>query len=82
MPKWIKFESVLHHNPKAKTKIWRVRNKENDSILGEIKWYGAWRKYAFFANVVADNIIFEQVCLRNIADFVEKATLKHKSGRP
>ena len=82
MPRWIKFEHVPHHNPKAKTRIWRVRNKGNKSILGEVKWYGPWRKYAFFANPVVTLNVFEETCLRDIAEYVENATRNHKHGRP
>ena len=38
-----------------KTKVWEVAtkrdketNEETYNALGEIKWYGAWRRYAFF----------------------------------
>ena len=81
MPRWIKFEHVPHHNPKAKTRIWRVRNKGDTSILGEVKWYGPWRKYAFIVNCVGTTNVFEEDCLRDIANFVEEATLDHKQKK-
>jgi hypothetical protein len=35
--------------------------------LGEIKWYGAWRTYAFFPEVAS---LFNEQCLLDIAEFI------------
>ena len=34
-------------NPKAKTIRLLIKNKENESSLGEIKWDNGWRQYVF-----------------------------------
>ena len=67
MPKWIEFE---HYPPKKdkKTSLWIVKAKEGGVSLGLIKWYGAWRTYAFFP---ANDTIYEDDCLRDIAQFIE-----------
>lgn len=44
-------------------------------LLGEIRWYGAWRKYAFFPS---QQTLFEEVCLREIAMFIENRTQAHR----
>jgi hypothetical protein len=63
--------------PVGKTYIWEVHAKENPNIfLGEIKWYAKWRKYAFFP---VDKCLFEEVCLIEIADFLDEATYRHKN---
>jgi hypothetical protein len=43
--------------------------------LGLIKWYAPWRKYSYFPNL---NTVYEQVCLREIAEFCEIETRKRK----
>jgi len=32
----------------GKTEIWNIISKSSDFILGQIKWYGAWRQYCFW----------------------------------
>jgi len=55
--------------------IWDVRDKREGAKIGEVKWFGRWRKYAFFPF----DAIFEEVCLRDIADFIERETSAQKS---
>lgn len=61
---------------KRKTFVWHVAAK-NGSMLGEVRWFARWRKYGFFPS---PNCVFEQVCLREIAEFLEWATHTHKHG--
>ena len=63
--------------PGVMTNRWDVRSKE-DADLGLIKWYTSWRKYCFYPNGFT---IFEQVCLREIAEFIEQETAAHKAAR-
>ena len=56
----------------GKTQIWSVIS-HHDYDLGEIRWYGRWRKYAFYPHW---DTIYEQDCLRKIADFCEDQTKK------
>lgn len=58
----------------GKTLIWGVVT-ENNEILGQVKWFGRWRKYAFFPK---SNTLYEQDCLRDIADFCEDRTKLHR----
>lgn len=57
--------------PTGTTKIWEVLAKDGDSVLGTIKWFSRWRKYAFWPEPNAQTI-FEHHCLRHIADFCER----------
>ena len=59
------------------TAMWDVRSKE-DAELGIVKWHSPWRKYCFFP---AASTIFEQVCLHEIAEFIESETAAHKAAR-
>lgn len=67
MSKWIEFE---HCPPKEgkKTSLWIVKNKESCTTIGLVKWYSAWRTYAFFP---ANDTIFEDDCLYDIAQFIK-----------
>lgn len=80
--KWITFVDV-GKSKSGLTKIWDVRptEKKEDSFagIGVISWYASWRKYAFQPK---GNTVFEQDCLRDIADFIEDATKQHKGANP
>ncbi len=81
MSKWLEF-SKPYLTKSGKTKIWSVYSsgykddpdEEKDFWLGDIKWRGGWRKYAFFPE---RDTTFEASCLRDIADFCEKQTKEH-----
>jgi hypothetical protein len=60
----------------GKTLVWEVRTKasvkgEGGRFLGEIRWFGRWRGYAFYPYM---DTLYEQRCMREIADFVEAQT--------
>ena len=61
---------------KPKTSIWDVMTKDTAIILGQVKWYGAWRKYAFFPGA---EMIFEEQCLGDIIIFMKTRTAVHKA---
>ena len=61
----------IPHFPKPKTKTWLVCSNYGDGLIGRIAWFGRWRKYSFFPDI---GTVFEQVCLREIADFCEEQT--------
>lgn len=62
-----------------KTKVWAVLTADLAILLGHVKWMPGWRRYAFWPE---EKTIFEQDCLRDVAEFVEKATKDHKESRP
>ena len=51
----------------GKTDVWSVVSKKHDDVLGEIKWHGAWRQYAFFPN---ENTIWNRECLADVMNFI------------
>lgn len=67
----------LDSDPKTrKTMIWVVRSKYEgpDCSLGEIRWFGRWRKYAFAPGT---GCLFEEVCMRDISEFIVDRTKEH-----
>lgn len=70
---WIDFKEQPQT---GKTKVFNIVPKEQpNSIIGVIKWYGAWRKYCFFT---MPNCIFETNCLSNINAFLHKLNTEWK----
>jgi len=47
-------------------------------VLGEVKWFGCWRQYAFFP---FPGTAYERQCLRDIAEFCETKTKEHRAKR-
>jgi hypothetical protein len=82
MAKWIWIEFVLRVNsvlPPRKTLQWEVRPvADAGNPLGEVRWYGRWRKYCFFAE---PSTIYEQDCLRDIAQFCEEKTKEFRAEK-
>jgi hypothetical protein len=62
----------------AKTRRFSVLSRTTRSLLGYIKWYPNWRKYCFFPL----NSLFDDKCLRQVAQFCEEATTTHKARLP
>ena len=57
----------------GKTHIFDVLTSDGGTNLGKIKWFGPWRKYAFFPE---QNTLFETDCLSDISKFLDD--LKNK----
>jgi len=72
----VKYINFRNERPSksGKTKIWDVTSIR-DEILGEIKWFGRWRRYAFNPGPLT---VFEPGCMRVIANYCEIATTRHK----
>jgi len=64
--------------PNPKTKRWAVRSKDQGAQIGTVGWHGPWRKYCFMP---LGNTVFEQVCLREVADFCEAETKRHREQK-
>lgn len=65
-------------SPSGKTSLFEVIAVESGGLLGSILWYGPWRSYAFEPLALT---VFEQRCLREIADFCERETKAHRAVR-
>lgn len=64
--------------PKPKTLTWWVMTKDDGLTLGIIGWFARWRKYGFYPESAT---VFEEVCLREIAEFCERKTREHRAKR-
>lgn len=63
--KWLNFYEL---ETTKKTKTIQVRNKQN-TLLGEIKWFGRWRQYCLYTIPHID-VIFNNECLLDIQDMI------------
>ena len=87
MSKWLEFSEPTP-SKSGKTMIWSLYSsgyKEDgdeehyyDFWLGDVKWRGPWRKYAFFPD---RDTLFEEECLRAIAQFCEDKTREHREAK-
>jgi hypothetical protein len=66
---------VTHRESKAKTEVYGVYNNPSNNFLGEIRWYGPWRKYVF---APADSCVFDQGCLKSLDKCLGWANRRHK----
>lgn len=66
--RWIRIVLYPYVKPNQKTFVYHVQSKDPVHKLGEIRWWGRWRRYAFFPS---PNTLYEHVCLRDIADFID-----------
>ena len=69
---WI-FFGYRRKSKSGKTSIWYVQDADS-VVLGEIRWYARWRRYALFPE---HETVWEKNCLRTVADFCEVQTDKH-----
>lgn len=74
------YVDIIYDGPSAsgKSKLFTVATPDGTS-LGKVKWYGAWRCYAFFPNA---DTLYEKRCLRDIANFCEKESQEQLRRKP
>lgn len=76
MAKWVEFQLLIPKSSKMITKRWEVQTKVYGPFtLGYVQWFSRWRKYAFFP---LGNTVFEEQCLKDIAQFCEEQTKEHR----
>ena len=75
--KYIEFSHRPRPSKSGKTQIWLLMTDAHVSdygdLLGEVRFHGPWRRYVFYPE---RDTLYEQDCLRKIADFCEDQTKK------
>lgn len=64
----------IHFKEKSstgKTRVYECMNNRTDQVLGEIKWYGAWRQYCWFPSVLIYTV-FSADCNDDISHFIRQ----------
>lgn len=54
-----------------------LSNDEEQTLLGQIKYYFNWRQYAFYPE---QGTIYEKTCLIDIADACKRLNVRQKAG--
>lgn len=67
MENYLKFEDITPLN--RKTQIVKISGVVNDTHLGEIRFYGAWRQYTFWPK---ECTIFDTKCLNEIVAKIDE----------
>ena len=66
--RWLRFVPA-GQSATGKTVILDVESKTQKTLLGQIKWFGRWRQYAFFP---CRDTCFNQECLADIIDKMQQ----------
>lgn len=69
---------VEHPQPKRKTMVWAVTSVYDSTLLGYIGWFPRFRKFSFYPQ---KDTVYEEVCLRDIAEFCETMTKRQRDKR-
>lgn len=60
---------------KRKTPIYHIISKHSNTEIGQVKWYGAWRKFCFFPE---KGTIWDNKCIKDLLDFICNVNEKKK----
>lgn len=63
--RWLEVEK-LPPTQHRKTCAWIVHSSQGGGVLGEVRYHTGWRRYV----LVPEDAIFEETCLRDIAEFL------------
>lgn len=55
--------------------FWEVSNTKDGSSIGYIEWFKRWKKFCLFPY---PDTVFEEVCLKDISDFIVERTKEKK----
>lgn len=58
----------------ARTIVFVIWSSDRVTPLGQVKWFGRWRCYAFFPNA---DTVFETTCLEDLSAFCYGETRAH-----
>jgi hypothetical protein len=76
LSEYLSFKEDDHYEGKTKRII--VINKRHLDILGEIKWYRAWRQYTFYP---VGNTVWNRQCLDDIITYINNLMDERKISR-
>jgi len=66
--RYLSFKLLKDIAPEHKTQTWGVYSVRNGTLLGQIKWWGAWIQYAFFPE---PGTLFNVQCMKDICAFIK-----------
>lgn len=73
-----RYLSFLDATPPGRiTKVTVVRSRTRDIALGEIRWHGAWRQYAFFPE---PKTLYNRECMGDICVHIDVLMAERRNG--
>ena len=66
---WLRFEE---ESDTGKTKVWSVWNADNGSLLGHVRWRGAWRQYVYDTSEANYGVVWNPDCMDELTRFIRK----------
>jgi CRISPR/Cas system CMR-associated protein Cmr1 (group 7 of RAMP superfamily) len=73
--RWIEIVELPQAMP---TRRFEVKNIKSGFTIGWIRWYGPFRSYAYLP---CEGTVYEEDCLRDLAECVEGLTKEHKAKK-
>ena len=67
---------LICKEPNRKTPTVNVRTLDGEIVLGNIKFYGAWRKFVFYPK---EETLFDSKCLCDIIDMMNELQTSWKN---
>lgn len=74
--KYLLFRDAGKVAPGRKTHKYEVTSVNNSTLLGYVKWFGAWRRYCFFT--ISQEIILDYECMSSLSEFVQEKTAESR----
>lgn len=68
---WLTVTSAGKPTKRHKTVSYVVRD-DHGVTMGYVRWFSPWRRYAFEPTIIGG--VYEENCLRELADFCEQVT--------
>jgi len=60
-----------------KTRVYEVRGRRSDVLLGMVKWYGPWRQFCFYPEATT---IFNNGCLSDLTGVITHLNAEVRAG--
>jgi hypothetical protein len=71
--KYLSFELDDHYE--GKTERVTIVSKKHIAILGEIRWFGRWRQYAFFPGA---NTVWNPECMDDVKACIDVLVFRYR----
>ena len=65
-------------NVKRKTKMFVIKNKQDDTYLGDVEWNNGWRRYCFYPDLMT---YWSSGCLKQVYNFIDKLMEERKNSK-
>ena len=75
--KYLKFVLAPKQPKSGKTFVYHIQSLVHGDVLGEIKWYGGWRQYAFLPYPLT---VWNPECLGDVSNVIDLLMEERRIG--